>query len=344
MRRWQLACQHVHVDPDLNTVTDVLAGTDARLEQGLTVAGRVWPTGFDPLDGFLGGGLRAGELTLLGGPQSLGKTTFALQVARNVAAAGGQVVYFSYEHDAGTLLERLLVIEAGEILGEEGMTLRHVRQALDGTRPESAGLAGRLRNANAGAEAVAAMKQYSDNLYLHRSNGRTTTTDVIGEVVEDLKRAGGQPVVIVDYLQKVPDPHGSDLDQERMGRVAAAFKDLALLAGCPVLAIAAAEREGIAEGKRMRIHHLRGTATLAYEADVVLIMNEKFDVVARHHLVYSTTSAERFREYVVVSLEKNRSGIDRVDLEFRKRFAQGRFDRSGRAVVEQLVDERVVVE
>lgn len=339
-----LACQHGRVDADLSTVNDVLAQTDSRVHKGLSASARAWPTGFDPLDVFLGGGLRSGELTLLGGPQSLGKTTFALQVARNIVAAGGHVVYFSFEHDPGTMLERLLAIEAGECSGDEGMTLRQIRQALEANRPDLAGLAGRLKHANGGADAVAAMKAYSDNLYLHRSNGRSTTTDVIRGIVTELRTKGAKPVVIVDYLQKVPDTHGSDLDEERVARVAAALKDLALLAECPVLAIASAEREGLTGGKRMRIHHLRGTSTLAYEADVVLIMNDKYDVVARHHLVYSTTNAERFREYVVMSIEKNRSGLDRIDLEFRKRFAQGRFDRVGRPVAEQLVDERVIVE
>ena len=46
----------------------------------------------------------------------------------------------------------------------------------------------------------------------------------------------------------------------------------------------------------------------------------------------------------MVSIEKNRTGIDRIDLEFRKRFEQGRFETEGSPVSEQLVDERVFVE
>ena len=73
----------------------------------------------------------------------------------------------------------------------------------------------------------------------------------------------------------------------------------------------------------------------------MLVMNEKYDVVARHHLVYDSTSAERYRNWIVVTIEKNRSGLDRIDLEFRKRFDQGRLELEGRPVAEQLVDERV---
>ena len=73
-------------------------------------------------------------------------------------------------------------------------------------------------------------------------------------------------------------------------------------------------------------------------------MNDKYDVVARHHLVYDVSNAERFRNFAVMSIEKNRYGLDRIDLEFRKRFEQGRFEPEGSVVSEQLVDERVYVE
>ena len=92
------------------------------------------------------------------------------------------------------------------------------------------------------------------------------------------------------------------------------------------------------------MHHLRGSSALAYEADVVLLLNDKYDVVARHHLVYDTGSAERFRAWAVMSIEKNRSGLDKIDMEFAKRFEQGRFDPEGRLVGEQLMDERIYVE
>ena len=77
---------------------------------------------------------------------------------------------------------------------------------------------------------------------------------------------------------------------------------------------------------------------------IVLILNNKFDVVARHHLVYDIGNAERFTQWAVLSIEKNRNGKDGVDLEFQKRFDQGRFDAEGQGVKEQLVDERVFVE
>ena len=155
---------------------------------------------------------------------------------------------------------------------------------------------------------------------------------------------GKSPLVVIDYLQKVLVPGGSELEEERVTKIVEGLKDLALEIEVPVLAIVAADKEGLITGRRLRVHNLRGSSALAYEADIVLIMNDKYDVVARHHLVYDVGNAERFRNWVIVTIEKNRSGLDKIDLEFRKRFEQGRFEIAGNAVAEQLVDERVFVE
>ena len=325
------------------SLATVLDQANTALRAGRSAAPRVWPTGFDPLDAYLGGGLRAGELTLVGGPQGLGKTTWALQMMRNMAAAGSAVSYFSFEHDQQTLLERLICIESGERDGVEGLKLRRVRQALEATDAKG-DLATRLQKAPGGADAVKAVGVWADLVGLHRSSGATTSVDVIRKSVEAAAKAGSSPVVVVDYLQKVAAPRSDLPEAERVTLVVEGLKDLALHFEVPVVAIVAADRDGIVAGKRLRVHHLRGSSALAYEPDVVLILNDKYDVVARHHLVYDVGNAERFRDWAVLSIEKNRTGLDKVDLEFHKRFDQGRFDTVGQAVREQLIDERIFVE
>ncbi|MDP6846097.1 MAG: ATPase domain-containing protein, partial [Candidatus Poseidoniia archaeon] len=52
------------------------------------------PTGCPSLDELLGGGVEAGALTLAYGEPGSGKTSFALQLAREVLAAGGESVLF----------------------------------------------------------------------------------------------------------------------------------------------------------------------------------------------------------------------------------------------------------
>ncbi len=323
----------------------VLGEVDRRLTAGQSAVGRVWPTGFQPLDAYLGGGVRAGELTLLGGPQGLGKTMLALQALRNVVAGGDRGVYFSFEHPPTLLLERLLALEAGEAYGPEAVPLRRIRDALESADGRTGSLAHRLADEPGGLEALAAVGAWGDRLLVHRSAGSRTTVDEIERVAVAAQGAGLEaPLLVVDYLQKVASPDPGLSEEDRVTAVVQGLKDLALRLGVPVLAVVAAGNEGIASGRRLRTHHLRGSSALAYEADVILIMNDKFDVVARHHLVYDAQRAARFRDYIVLSVEKNRGGLDRVDLEFRKRFDQGRFEAAGALVDEQLVDERVYVE
>jgi replicative DNA helicase len=216
---------------------------------------------------------------------------------------------------------------------------------MEATDGRDGSLADRLSNAVGGAEAVRTVENYAERLLVHRSTGTTTSVETIRKVTQQVaEHTGKAPLVVVDYLQKVYVPSGSELEEERVTKIVEGLKDLALEMEVPVFAVVAADKEGLVAGRRLRVHNLRGSSALAYEADVVLLMNDKYDVVARHHLVYDVGNAERFRNWVVVSIEKNRSGLDKIDLEFRKRFDQGRFESDGNPVAEQLVDERVFVE
>jgi replicative DNA helicase len=334
------------MDLGLRALDEVLDTADASLTKGESAAGKAWPTGFSPLDAYLSGGVRSGELVLVGGPQGFGKTTWVLQVLRNIVAGGDHGVYFSYEHEEYTVLERLLALEAGLIYGAEAVGLRRIRSALEAVdgRGDLA-LDARLANTNGGQEALQAVRQYSKRLFFARANGSTTDLREIAARAEQIMEATGHaPVVVVDYLQKVPVPDGPSAEEERITVVAEGLKDLALRLQCPIIAIVAAEREGLVSGKRLRVNNLRGSSALAYEPDVILLMNDKYDVVARHHLVFDVGNAERFRSWAVMTIEKNRSGLDKIDLEFQKHFEQGRFETKGNVVSEQLVDERVFVD
>jgi len=342
-------CEHDRMIDDglasfrLSKLSDVLAATDSRLRQGEAASLRPWATGFEPLDGFLSGGLRPGEFTLLGGPQGLGKTTFALQVARHMLAAGHQVLYVSYEHDAVNLLERLLSAEAGERAGRDAVPLKAVRALVEGDG-SAASLSDKLGETPGGAEALAGISGDLERLHVLRGGVRTSIPDIAAAATTIADASGSQPFVVVDYVQKVAIEVDAIEEEARMSRVAGELKDLALTIGVPVFAISASDAVGIADGKRLRTENLRGASALAYEADVVLVLNDKFDVVARHHLVYGSANADKYRAFAVLSIEKNRGGLADVDLEFRKRFDQARYERTGGIVAEQLVDTRVFTE
>lgn len=329
-------------DGRLRLLTDLLRDADRRLLVGRSAGARAWPTGFPALDGCLAGGLRSGELTVLGGAQGVGKTTLALQVLRASVTAGNAAVHVSYGQAGGSVLEALVAIEAAELAGAEAVTRRRVRQALEASDGRRGSLAERLADTTGGAEAVRAVESYSDRLLVHGPSPTHSRVASIRTVVQRFAEStGGPPLVVVDYLQRVPPDHRSPTEEERVTAAVEGLKQLAVDLSVPVLAISAADRAGLVTGRRTRVHHLRGSSSVAHEPDVVLLLNEKYDVVARHHLVYDPAAAERFRNWVVLTIEKNRSGPDRIDLDLRKRFEQGRFDTEARQVAEQLVDDRV---
>lgn len=324
----------------LTSLGNLIAETDATLRRGAPAGARVWPTGFGALDHALTGGIRSGELALIGGPHGQGKTTFAMQLVRNVIASGGTAVVFSYEHEGHTLLERLISLEAVTAT-LDGVPVTTVRRAFESAY-DGASLAELLGGLPGGAEALATLTSYGNRLSIHESSGAATTLEEIQRVAYELAELHGQPpMVVVDYLQKVP-LDGEYVDAQRIAAVTERLKDTALDLGAPVVAIAAGEGESLGAGRRMRAHDLRGSSSLAYEADVVLILSDKADIVSREHLVYDLGNVERFHGWTIVTLEKNRHGRDRVDLEFAKDFEHGRFEPDGHAVSERLIDERVI--
>jgi hypothetical protein len=108
-----------------------------------------------------------------------------------------------------------------------------------------------------------------------------------------------------------------------------------------VIAIAASDREGL-KSKRMRLADLRGSSAVQYEADIGLILNNKWAIISREHLIYNPGQAEAMRNWVVMSVEKNRAGRNAVDMEFALDAAHFRIVATGN-LCRQLVDEKVVM-
>jgi replicative DNA helicase len=292
-----------------------------------------YPTGFVPLDLYLNEGFRPRELIVVAGRQGVGKTTFAMQVCRSVAKSGLPVVVISFEHDDRTLVERLVALEAAYVGVGASLPARRVVERLRGHAPQ---LDTHLDDVMAQVSTWAPLVQ----IVGPTAESPTMSTADIAMVVEHAtERHGRAPLVIVDYLQKIAME--GETDDVRSGRVAVALKELAMSSNCPVLAITAADREGLIAGQRLLIHHLRGAAVLAYESDVILLLNDKYDIVARQHLVYDAPNAARMHDVTVVSVEKNRGGLDGVHLQFTKHFESNRYDPEGSEVSEQLVDQRL---
>jgi replicative DNA helicase len=328
-----------HRQTRAHTVAEVLSHLDTRLRAGEELDVRSVATGFGILDDILGGGLRTGELVLLGGPPGVGKTIAALQWAREVARSGRTAIFACYEHEPTTLLVRLLGLEAGQAAQADDAFTRDLGALLAEGDASGRGLDELLTEHPGGAGALAAIREYADRLVLVRASGAHTTLEQLSDLVTQLQRPNEVSVLFVDYLQKVPIQPQPPTEAEKVTVTVEALKDLALEHHIPVVLLSAVDAEGM-RANRLRMYHLRGSSAIAFESDIVLMMNSKERAVSKVHLSYDPVRARSFRDWVVVSIEKNRGGPNLIDLEFRKDFRHFRLDPDGGIVTEKLVDER----
>ena len=303
--------------------------------------------GFEPLDKLLGGGIRPGDLLLIGGAPGAGKTTFALQAARNIAAAGrATCLYLCYEHDEEYLITRLVSLEStgatpGLSRERAGVGYSEVRSFVVTAGNNQGGLWQTFASHPPLVTALERIERYGSRMLLQRASGVRTDVAAISDLVRELRRAATGPlVVVVDFLQKVPSYPETEDEGQRVTRVVQGLKDLALSVGVAVIALVAADKEAL-DGRRLRAHHFRGSSALVYEADVILVFNSKYQIVAKSSIEYNLHKAQDLHNWVVCSIEKNRSGRDLIDLQFRKRFEFACFDPLGGIVEENLLGDRV---
>ncbi len=312
-------------------------------------------TGFDPLDGMIGGGLRKTELTLLGGAQGIGKTIVTLQIARNLAMRSGQYAFFlSYEHTETHLMNRLLCLESinpPEVDLKGGLRLKDLYDIVIAERAKSTlrrgdeggSLQAILRDNARTAMALARINRYADRLILVKASPAVTTLRAIREMTTRLCDAtGGNLTVFVDYLQKVAiHPERATDEAEKVTIVVEGLKDIALALGVPVWAIVAADREGL-KANRLHLFHLRGSSALDYECDIALIMNNKYHILSKEHVAFNPYQARQYRDWVVFTIEKNRAGRAMQDMEFQLHAPFFAFDPRGQRVQQQLIDDKII--
>src|ERR1035437_6882125 len=325
---------------------DVLVDLNDRISSGDLADYQPVPLGFTPLDKTIGSGIRPGELLLIGGAQGTGKTTMALQMARNVASGGqANVLYICFEHEEQYLLNRLVAMESAlaRLPQKTGaISIQDVRREIMASwMAEGTGGAGLTANQRL-RPSLDRIARYGQNLFLMRGSQTASTIENLRKLIQQHRILSGDRrlLVIVDYMQKVPMYPEPTTEAEKVTFVVNGLKDIALTEGVAMISIVAADKEGL-KASRLRNHHLRGSSAINYEADIILIINEKYHIVAKVNIEFNPYQAQRFRDWIVLTIEKNRGGKDNVDIEFEKHFEYSCFDPNGRAVQEKLIEERL---
>ncbi len=245
-------------------------------------------TGFRDLDNLLAG-LQKSDLIILAARPSMGKTAFALDIARQAAVQHNTTVgVFSLEMSAQQLVDRMVAAEArvnawnlrtGRISDPEDFS--RIRDAYD-----------RLSQAP-----IFIDDQPGTNILKMRS------------VARRLKREQGLGLLIVDYLQlMVPTgAKASDSMVQQVTEISRSLKNLARELDVPVLALSQLSRAVEQRGGKPRLSDLRDSGSIEQDADVVMFIHRE-----------DKTNKESERPNIAeIMIEKHRNGpVGMVELYF----------------------------
>lgn len=214
-------------------------------------------TGLPALDAWTGGGLHRGELWILGGRPSVGKSSLAQQIAAAVAAGGGRVLVASAEMSGETVGLRALAAESGV----DGRRLR------GSPRPTAADWA-------ALSQAVARIERYGPSIEVD------TASRTMSAIVAQARRLHAQEplaLVVVDHLQQLRSEGREDNRAQAVGRMASDAKALAVALDCCVLVLSQLNRAAPAEKRRPRPSDLRDSGEIEQQADLVALLHRPDD-------------------------------------------------------------------
>lgn len=241
------------------------------------------PTGFSELDKALDGGLYEG-LLVVGAISSLGKTTLAMQVADQVAAAGNDVLIISLEMARKQLMSKSISRHTLQLSMERKLDTRNAKTSrgiTNGKRWENYS----RTELSLIHDAMGAYNQYAERIYIREGVG-DITVDRIREAVqkhilftggkwitdattgERTLEGGRRPLVIVDYLQIIAPHSDRATDKQRVDHAVLELKRISRDYRLPIIAISSFNREGYKES--VSFENLKESGAIEYSADIVI--------------------------------------------------------------------------
>ena len=211
------------------------------------------PTGYHDLDIRLSG-LHKSELIILAARTSVGKTSFALNVAENVALKGHSVGVFSLEMSRDQLVQRLLCSRAKVNL--QGVRSGHIRGEL-------------LQQLVPAAAELSEASIFIDD-------SPTITVLEMRAKARRLASTKGLDLVIIDYLQLVQSRVRSDSRQQEVAEISRSLKAMARELKVPVIALSQLSRQvDMRESGQPRLSDLRESGSIEQDADVVIFLTRE---------------------------------------------------------------------
>ncbi len=152
-------------------------------------------TGFEELDRVLGSGVVAGSLVLVGGDPGIGKSTLLLQVCRNLAADGKQILYISGEESLKQI--KLRANRIGPVRGELRFLcetdLEVIQEVIQERRPDVVvidSIQTMYREDISSAPGSVSQVRESTNVLMQLAKGLGTAIFLVGHVTKEGVVAG----------------------------------------------------------------------------------------------------------------------------------------------------------
>ena len=225
------------------------------------------PTGFKNFDALLDGGLYPG-LYIIGAVSSLGKTTFCLQIADNIAAYGRPVLFFSLEMARAELQAKSISRETFIFTGHKAEESKTTRGIMNGKKYKDYN----GREMAAITAAVERYKKYAGNVYIYEGrapSGERIGAHTIRQITEDFQKATGKtPVIFVDYLQILaPDIVGAS-DKQNTDSAVFELKEISRDLKTPVFVISSFNRDNYTSPVNMA--SFKESGAVEYSSDVLI--------------------------------------------------------------------------
>lgn len=245
------------------------------------------PTGFKELDNLLSG-FQPSDLIILAARPSMGKTSLALDIARNVACRHEQAVgIFSLEMSTQQLVDRIIASESrvnswelrtGRVKNDEDFT--KIRDALStlSTAP------------------IFIDDEPGNNIIKMKASARR------------MQAEHGLKLIIVDYLQLMVPRKDTDSMVQQVTEISRSLKGLARELNVPVIALSQLSRAVEQRGGRPRLSDLRDSGSIEQDADVVMFI---------HREKNEDDDTNKKNNMAEILVEKHRNGpVGKIDLYF----------------------------
>ena len=272
---------YTQIDPVIDQAIEILQKASANTG-GLTGV----PTGYNKLDEYTSG-WQASDLVIIAGRPAMGKTSFALSLAKNIAVDFREpIAFFSLEMNNVQLVNRL-ISNTCEVAGNK---------ILNGqlTPDEWERIDKNLR------------KLQGAPIYIDDTPGLSIFE--LRTKARRLVREKGVKVIMIDYLQLM-NANGMRFGnrQEEVSTISRSLKGLAKELNIPVLALSqlsrnVESREGI-DGKRPQLSDLRESGAIEQNADMVLFVHRP-----EYYRIFQDEKGNDLRGKAQIIIAKHRKG------------------------------------